>query len=307
VAEQDLYTFEVESGLYAGLRSAAAEGTFTIGSGTESDIVLMERGFDQRHFSIELSGSSARLEAYGENVSIIGTGSLAAGETRKAPLPVTVSIGDVRLRWSANRPEPAPANHLTTWALAATAFVALAIVGLVIFYNSDARATLVSDQKSGRAAVGEAVNESHFVEDTTPRIVLRRTSAETTFAAEEALRAEIEKAGLLNISLQHDSGMITADGSVEPNAVARWRHVQEWFDHRFNGAPALVNGVNVKAEKLPASIAVEAIWHGVQPHVLVRGQKYFVGAVLDNGWTIDRIETDRLLLRRDGRLAAVRY
>ncbi|XUJ32400.1 SctD/MshK family protein [Bradyrhizobium japonicum] len=60
-------------------------------------------------------------------------------------------------------------------------------------------------------------------------------------------------------------------------------------------------------EKMPSSIAVQAVWRGSEPYLLIAGQKYFVGALLSNGWTVDRIEDGRVLLSRNGRSAALPY
>ncbi|MGN8544725.1 SctD/MshK family protein [Bradyrhizobium sp. 13971] len=37
------------------------------------------------------------------------------------------------------------------------------------------------------------------------------------------------------------------------------------------------------------------------------GQKYFAGALLSNGWTVKEIEDGRVLLTRNGQLAALSY
>lgn len=68
-----------------------------------------------------------------------------------------------------------------------------------------------------------------------------------------------------------------------------------------------MNGVVVKEDKQPSAIAVEAVWHGTEPYLLIGGQKYFVGALLADGWAVNRIEEGRVLLSRNGRFAAIPY
>lgn len=68
-----------------------------------------------------------------------------------------------------------------------------------------------------------------------------------------------------------------------------------------------MNGVIVKEEKQPSSIAIEAVSRGPQPYLLVGGQKYFVGALLADGWAVTQIEDGRVLLSRNGRFAAIAY
>lgn len=113
--------------------------------------------------------------------------------------------------------------------------------------------------------------------------------------------------GLLNIKVGSGHGVVTAEGNVTPSLLAKWLEIQQWFDHQTNGTPALVNAVTVKDEKTPSSISVQAVWHGSEPYLLIGGQKHFVGALLSNGWTVDRIEDGRVLLSRNGRFAALPY
>jgi hypothetical protein len=54
-------------------------------------------------------------------------------------------------------------------------------------------------------------------------------------------------------------------------------------------------------------LSIEGVWRGQHPHLLIRGQKYLEGAMVDGGWAIERIEAEKVLLRREGKLVAVRY
>jgi hypothetical protein len=46
----------------------------------------------------------------------------------------------------------------------------------------------------------------------------------------------------------------------------------------------------------------QAVWLGPQPYVInERGRRLYPGAGLDDGWVLQRIENDRVVLVRDGR------
>jgi len=137
---------------------------------------------------------------------------------------------------------------------------------------------------------------------------VREKSVHSQIASEaaKAFKRDIEKAGLLNIALEPGSGVVTASGTVQPDAAGQWLALQQQFDERYMGEITLINGVTPKAEKLPA-LDIQAVWRGANPHLVIRGQRYSVGAVLDNGWTVKRIEPDRILLERQGRQVAVQY
>jgi type III secretion protein D len=144
--------------------------------------------------------------------------------------------------------------------------------------------------------------------DPLPVLLPRNQTGEPSgMRAAQALQAELERVGLLNVVVNAGLGIVTAAGTIEPSTVPRWQSVQQWFDERFAGEITLVNGVSAKAEKLPVALGIEAVWRGEQSHLIIRGQKYLEGAVLDGGWIIHRIEPERVVLQRDGRLVAVRY
>jgi len=132
-------------------------------------------------------------------------------------------------------------------------------------------------------------------------------ASDTVKAAADAMRAEIERMGILNVMVEPGTGIVAATGTIDPKAAAQWQTVQRWFDERFEGDITLVNGVTVKTEKVPVSLSIEGVWRGTHPHLLIRGQKYLEGAMLDGGWAIERIEPEKVLLRREGKLVAVRY
>jgi type III secretion protein D len=297
VNEAAPYRFEVQSGLYAGLSGEMAAGSRLIGSGLDADLVFVEQELEPHHLRVSLSEDSIEIEALAPGVAVNGAGKIAAGDQFTLPLPVTIHAGAMSIRWSMlAEAEAAPTAYsrfsTPTLAVASLGLLALAVALSTIIYNASADASIAP-----APAVAELA----------PKLAVSRPDDQSTRAAAQALQGEIEKAGLLNIRVGSGPGVVTAEGTIEPALVPEWQKLQQWFDHGSNGALTLVNGVVVKEEKPPSSIAVEAVWRGTQPYLLVRGQKYFVGAMLDDGWTIHRIEEGRVLLSRNGRFAAVPY
>lgn len=130
---------------------------------------------------------------------------------------------------------------------------------------------------------------------------------DATEIAASTLRKEVEKAGLLNVHVNASGGAVSARGFIEPSMTSRWESLQKEFDERFVGEVTLVNSVAVKAEKLPSSLGIEGVWRGAQPYIVMRGQRYLIGAIVDGGWAIRSIESDRVMLEREGRLVAMRF
>lgn len=297
MSEAAPFRFEVQSGLYAGLSGELAAGSRLIGSGLDADLVFVEQQLEPHHLRATLSEGSIEIEALAGGINIEGHGTVAAGTRLAVTLPALVRAGDMTILWSRQdealeAPSRFPRLTTSTFAVASLALLALAVGLSALIYNASADASMAPSQ---------------MVAEAPPRLTVSRPDDRSTREAAQALQAEIEKAGLLNIRIGSGAGVVTAEGTIEPALVSEWQRLQQWFDHSSHGALTLVNGVAVKEEKPPSSIAVEAVWRGAQPYLLVRGQKYFVGALLDDGWTINKIEEGRVLLSRNGRFAAVPY
>ncbi|MCA1544631.1 MULTISPECIES: hypothetical protein [Bradyrhizobium] len=289
--------FEVLSGLYTGLKGKAAGGESIVGSGLDADMIFVEQGLEPHHLRIIAQRDSIEVEALAANISIDGLASITSGESVRVPLPAVIHAGAMSIRWSTEDVQPVASSKRSRSSIIALSLVLLSsvVIGTVsIILSPGDRAVVPSTQSSRAVEIATKPTVDHF----DPR------------AADEmavSLRQEIERAGLLDVKIGRGPGVVTAEGTIAPNLVAKWKEIQQWFDRQTNGTTTLVNAVTVKEEKMPSSIAVQAVWRGSEPYLLIAGQKYFVGALLSNGWTVDRIEDGRVLLSRNGRSAALPY
>ncbi|MCP3441004.1 hypothetical protein [Bradyrhizobium sp. CCGUVB14] len=288
--------FEVLSGLYAGLSGKAAAGASLIGSGLDADMVFVEQGLEPHHLRFTLVGNSIEIEALAAVGAPEGEEDIAAGGRVVLSLPAVVGAGAMSIRWSIQNTVEARSISLSRASILALAIALLAFLGLgalsTIFFKASGSAPSTIASPAGKLV---------------PKLGLNRPDDRRAEAAAEVLKQEVDKAGLLDIRVGSGPGFVSAEGIVTPAAVTKWQELQQWFDGRTNGAVALVNGVVVKEDKQPSSIAVEAVWRGTQPYLLIGGQKYFVGALLADGWAVNRIEEGRVLLSRNGRFAAIPY
>jgi type III secretion protein D len=290
--------FEVLSGLYSGLTGNSAPGANLIGSGLDSDMVFVEQRLEPRHFRITFLHNSieVEVEALAAGISIVGRGDIAADGRVVVPLPMVIHAGTMSILWSAPDAAQAVSTGIPRLLIPMVAMVLIGLLGTcalsAIFFYGGSPYTLSANSPGAEPAPEQIINRPH---DQTNQVTAK------------ALQEEVDRAGLHNIKISSANGIVTANGTIMPSLVARWQKVHQWFDHRTSGALTLVSGVAIKEEKAAPSIAVEAVWRGALPYLLIGGQKYFVGALLDDGWTVDRIEDDRVLLSRNGRLAALPY
>ncbi|QIJ76046.1 hypothetical protein GU700_16390 [Methylobacterium sp. NI91] len=329
------YRLEIRSGLYAGVTHDVGEGRLVLGSGPEADILLMEPDFAPVHAAVVLQERTIRVEGLSSGVAVTGIGPVPAGAARTIRLPATVEIGGVALVWDlscASVPEtraarplgavrrlfarPAVPGIAAAGVLAVTVLLTLSnpIAGAAVLIDGADRAVQAHVQSVGAAppamptaALPASVPPPAAAKAALAGSVPAPQKPVTVEAAAKALQDDIAGAGLLNVHVRASGGAVTATGTIEPAMTSRWEGLQKAFDERFAGDVTLVNSVAVKVEKLPASLGIEGVWRGAQPYIVVRGQRYLAGAVVDGGWTIRGIEHDRVMLERDGRLVAMRF
>ncbi|MGY3146163.1 type III secretion protein D [Bradyrhizobium sp. USDA 3397] len=294
--EPNCLYFEVLSGCYSGLTSKVRGGSCLIGSSLDADLIFVEQGLEPRHLRVTPHSNSIEIEALARDVRIEGHETVLANEPIVVPLPVVLHAGAMSIRWTIEDNKQAGSINRRRIPLAVLTFVLIssAAVGAVSsnFVQTD---TTVASSRSSPAT------------DIAPKLALSAPDALATDAAAERLQEEVDRAGLVSIKVGSGAGVVTADGTVTPASLATWRDVQQRFDQNSNGAYTLVNAVAIKVEKTPPAIEVQAVWRGSEPYIVIAGQKYFVGALLSNGWTVCGIEEGRVLLSRDGRLATLPY
>ncbi|MCM5693062.1 hypothetical protein M8037_30810 [Sinorhizobium meliloti] len=291
--------FEVLSGLYCGTTGKTALATSVIGSGLDADMIFVEQGLAPHHLRITLLGNSIEVEALAAGLCIEGDRNIAAGECVVVPLPVVIDAGGMSVLWSAQDGAPAGSIGKPRLSISVLAFVLLGslvigVLSAIFSYGGEgARRGASSPNSPG------AEQES--------KVTSCPANDEIAEAVAKELQEQVDRAGLVNVKVGSARGAVTAGGTVASESIIIWQKLQQWFDHRTKGTLTLVNGVLIKEEKAPSAIAVEAVWRGPQRYLVIDGEKYFVGAVLDDGWIIGRIEDGRVLLSRSGRLAALQY
>ncbi|MGV7213421.1 SctD/MshK family protein [Bradyrhizobium sp. UFLA05-112] len=288
--------FEVLSGLYCGVTGKTGMGPSLIGSGLDADLVFIEQGLEPHHVRVTPHRNSIEIEAFATEVGIEGRETISPNERVLVPLPTVMHLGEMSIRWSieGTKQTASTGRWLATIALASVLISSVAVGAVsTSFSQSDEVVGLSADVGRGNEVATKPTPKAPY--------------ALMTDAAAEELQQEVERAGLFDIKVGSGAGVVTADGTVTPASLPKWQELQQRFDDHGNGAYVLINTVAVKQEKAPSSIAVEAVWRGSDPYLVIAGQKYFVGALLNNGWTVNGIEEGRVLLSRNGRLVALPY
>ncbi|MCC8978060.1 FHA domain-containing protein [Bradyrhizobium acaciae] len=288
--------FEVLLGCYSGLTGKVGGGSCLIGSSLDADLIFVEQGLEPHHLRVTPHSNSIEIEALAGDVRVQGHETVLPNAPIVVPLPAVLHAGEMSIRWSIEGLEKAGSIDRRR--------VSLAGLALVVISFAAAGTLSTSFVQTDTAAVPSS---SPPAADVAPKLALSAPDALATDAAAGLLQEEVDRAGLVGIKIGSGAGVVTADGSITPAALTTWQDIQQRFDRNSNGAYTLVNAVAIKDEKTPSAIGIQAVWRGSDPYIVVAGQKYFVGALLSNGWTVNGIEEGRVLLSRNGRLSALSY
>jgi type III secretion protein D len=126
--------------------------------------------------------------------------------------------------------------------------------------------------------------------------------------AERELKARLASAKLSAARVDAAGGRLAVSGQIGRQDVAAWTAIQQWFDQTYGDHLVLTTTVTVADGKAAPVLQPQAIWYGEGAYVVAAdGVRYYEGAVLENGWTIQSIGADRILLSRDGQTTALTY
>lgn len=251
-------------------------GVLRLGAGLSNDIVLADPAMAEQQAVLTLDASGARIAPLAKGLSV----------NAKPVLPGrSVAVADSALIYAGDtvlllRGPPQPARRRARWLLLAVP-VLLAVVGV---------AALVGFASPSRGAA-----TPHHV----PAIA---ATARPATEAADALRERLRQAGLAGqITLTASSGAVVAEGQLPGPDLARWAEHQLWFDGRYKGALSLVNRVREAPPSERPNLQLRAVSTGQVPYLIVaNGDRYVENAVVD-GWTIEQISPDKVVLSRNGR------
>lgn len=292
------------SGLHAGAYCILPDHPLTIGADPAADVILHDEDVAAIHLVLELEGRDLRIVVRATGVTVADT-PLREGEVVVAVLPVTIVLAGVKLRCESAAGLPAELladdyvvvvrsamTLLPKTPVARAASIGLlgvvvaAILGIRVLAGNDNQARASSQLGSPEAGRPVA----------TPEPAALRRSVED----------EVKLLGLSDVSLLVDAGIVTVGGRVDPSEAPKIHALEVWFDHRFGEGAVLLSQVAViKPEIL--KIALESVWDGPDPNIVVGGQRYGEGTALPDGSIVQQITSHTVSFIRDGQPYNLEY
>jgi hypothetical protein len=121
------------------------------------------------------------------------------------------------------------------------------------------------------------------------------------------LRERVDGAGISGLSVKpREDGAIVVVGMLPPDRQQEWAALRREYDERFGNSRVLVEQFEEPAS-LP-SLHVAAVWSGANPYVVDdHGSRLRPGASLGDGWSIEKIDGQTIVIRRGDRRLALGY
>lgn len=275
----------VTGGLHTGVALALNEPVYRIGTDADSDILLGDPGVLPGHVLLRFKGRGVAIEAVAGDVQV-GERIVACGTGYRCPLPVELKIGQALLQISAPHQQTTALPPALLWGQRHLPVLAMAAVTLMVGLYS---AMSVSQSAPAAPQVGLATTTEPGAAPATEQQVL------------EALRERLVEARLPMLSVNAQDNYLRVSGELDPDQRARWGTVQQWFDSHYGQSHLLQNAVTLRAPLAQPRVRIQGVWLGDKPYVVgERGERLYPGAAMADGWVLQRIEPEQLVLSRNG-------
>jgi hypothetical protein len=304
----DGVAFEVVSGLHGGVRLLLENGEYGIGSTPEADIILRDSGVLPRHAILGVQRGRVRLEAIGGDVGA-GKQVISQGHGCLLRLPFELSLGGARMRLSRI---DTPATDRSRFAIASLAACsAVAVVFTIGLLREEVRAgsTRVAtnlpffETRAGVAAPRRDDGSANANVDNAPAHPVPLIAEAT-----HELADRINAANLQTLRVSVVEGRLAVSGALSPQDTPAWSAIQQWFDQAYRGRLVLTTNIGFGEGRAMPMLQLRAVWFGERPYIITaEGAHFNQGAILDNGWVIQDIGQDRIVLSKKTETVALTY
>jgi hypothetical protein len=305
----------VTRGLHTGATLDLAEPLYTVGSSTESDIVLRDSGIAPVHARLRRKGGQVEIEAVGGDVIVADGEIVPKGHGRRCRLPVEAIFGEAQIRLTGPEQltpgERIPARPVLVAAgLVAAAFVLSIATNGLSLAKSDRFERPATDTKLTKVAFADGIAQYAATDAPQPEPNLAPAAPAPVSAAKagQQLRLRLTQAGINTLGVEESHGRLIISGTLPKQQNEAWTTIQSWFDQTYGGHVLLVSDVVAAGVEQTPRIPLQAIWYGQRPYIVTAdGARYYEGAFVNDGWTIKKIGEKELLLAKGGSTVALKY
>jgi len=276
-AEDRGWRLEIADGPNSGAVLSLAPGRYRLGSDTGDDIVLADREVVPSHAVLQLTAEHGDITPLADGV-VLQRRTLRMGQPKMLRRGAVLTIGGTRIRVAETGATERPQRRTLVTACLAL----LGVLGAAAVYHGAVPVRVGATEVSAPATHAPAPTML------TEAVVDFRRYLGTTGLAQ-------------TVRINASGDVVVANGTITPDDRGRWLDAQKWFDGHISGRIALRDTVNVAGAVAPPQLAIAAVSMEPVPNVVTQdGQHLVVGAVLQDGWHIERITLEAVMLSRGG-------
>ena len=296
-------TLEVTQGVHAGAKVELTELFCSVGSSTQSDIVLRDPGIAPIHARMRRKGGSVEIDAVGGDVVLSNGETVPKDHGRRCRLPLEAAFGDARIRLT--QAGPVRQGSFANRTLLAGGLVLLVVV---LSFAADPLSLASTGE---HLTAGQNLTQLALA-DGSQAVMTDATQVGSTplslAEAGEQLKSHLQQVGLAGLAVDDANGRLVVSGAIPQQKGDVWTATQAWFDEAYGGKFQLASSVVTGAAVAPPRLELQAIWYGERPYVIAAdGARYHEGAFTSDGWVIKHIGEQELLLTKGGASVALRY
>lgn len=274
----------VLSGLHAGAMAPLGGKTrYRVGSDIAGDIVLRDADVASHHVTIELENEVIRFESHADGVLVDKRLQVPKGHLCEPRLPFSFSIGNVNMRVAQD--DEKKKSFLNVSQLKRKA---LFPVGLVMFCTFFIMMLYIPGM------AGESGGREKLI--SRPELFVQDVPIETV---RQELSVLLDESGLSNLKVQGNNSQLIVSGELASQEKSRWNNIQVWFDRTY-GASYLLRS-NLTEMQAP-KVIIKAVWLGEFPYFIdEQGVRRYPGDIMADGWVLEKINIQELVLAKNGR------
>ncbi len=275
-----MFELRVLDGRHQGAALPLFGEQWSIGAGTDADLVLTDPGIAERHARLRLIESNWSVQA--EAGLLQDANGLTLAQIAHLALNVTFSVGSVRLCvTSADEPwpqAPAPAPSLSPQANEPVQVLKLStlsqsqqkrLISLVLVIT-------VIFIAVGMASTGEPEAQASLM----PPVAQKQELASPFDVRQQLLKMLNERELSQRVSVQVINGQVALSGDVSPDEVDLVARMLSRYGEQFESAVPVISRVRARDATLPFKIV--QIVGGPNGHVVLEeGSRLFVGDEVD--------------------------
>jgi len=277
----------ITRGLHQGCHLTLDRAIYTVGSSASADLIIGDPGVAELHVVLRFVAGRVAVEALGDDVLVIGAQGqevrVPKGSGHRTRLPLEIGIGGALMRLGSSLPAQMPEpERPRTWHNKRHWLMAMALMFLCVGAFAFRGEQILPDTLVASAPAGVA---------SAPR--------STPTQARLWLDQQLLTAGIKSIKVSEAEEQLLAQGSYGPEQKLRWIALQQAFDKQFGQQVMLHTKVVAHPDIATPRVRFQAVWFGPNPYVINdSGRRLYPGGALVDGWMLERIENNQVVLAR---------